>query len=105
METDPDPAVVRRIAVRAKRSGDTVTIHVADTGPGVPARARAKLFRPFEGGIRAGGTGLGLAICAELVRAHGGRIALLEDGPGAVFELVIPDRAPSRQWALEPERG
>jgi signal transduction histidine kinase len=92
VETDPDPAVVRRISVHGRREGTIVAIRVADTGPGVPQRAREKLFRPFEGGIRAGGTGLGLAICAELVRAHGGSIALVDDGPGAHFEFVIPDR-------------
>jgi signal transduction histidine kinase len=93
VETDPDPAVVRRISVSARRQGDSVAVRVSDTGPGVPARAREKLFRPFEGGMRPGGTGLGLAICAELVRAHGGTIALLDDGPGACFEVVLPDRA------------
>jgi signal transduction histidine kinase len=52
------------------------------------------LFRAFQGGARPGGTGLGLAIAAELVRAHGGTIALIEKpGPGASFEIVIPDTA------------
>lgn len=92
VETDPDPAVVRRITVSARRDGTSVAVRVSDTGPGVPARAREKLFRPFEGGMRPGGTGLGLAICAELVRAHGGSIALLDVGPGATFEVVLPDR-------------
>ena len=92
LEGDHDPAVVRRIMVEASRSGSVVTLRVADTGPGVPARARANLFRPFQGGVRRGGTGLGLAICAELVRAHGGTIELVEDGPGAMFEIQIPDR-------------
>ena len=76
----------------AERMGAVVTIRVSDTGPGVPAKARANLFRPFQGGFRRGGTGLGLAICAELVRAHGGSIDLLERGPGATFEVTIPDR-------------
>ena len=91
-EADTDPSLVRRITVVAARSGTVVTIRVADTGPGVPARARANLFRPFQGGFRRGGTGLGLAICAELVRAHGGTIDLLDQGPGATFEVTIPDR-------------
>ncbi len=91
-EADTDPALVRRIAVRAARQGAVVTIAVADTGPGVPAKARENLFRPFQGGFRRGGTGLGLAICAELVRAHGGTIELMERGPGATFEITIPDR-------------
>jgi signal transduction histidine kinase len=93
LETDPDPSVVRRITVSGRRVGGEVTIQVSDTGPGVPARAREKLFRPFEGGIRPGGTGLGLAICAELVRAHGGTIALLDSGPGATFVIALPDRS------------
>ena len=91
-EADTDPSLVRRIAVRAARQGTVVTIVVADTGPGVPAKARENLFRPFQGGFRRGGTGLGLAICAELVRAHGGTIELVERGPGATFEISIPDR-------------
>ena len=59
----------------------------------MPEKARAHLFQAFQGGARPGGTGLGLAIAAELVRAHGGAIALVEQaGPGARFEIDIPDR-------------
>lgn len=91
-EADTEPALVRRIRVAATRSGTVVTIAVSDTGPGVPDKARENLFRPFQGGFRRGGTGLGLAICAELVRAHGGTIELVDRGPGATFEVAIPDR-------------
>lgn len=91
-EADTDPSLVRRITVAATRQGAVVAIRVADTGPGVPAKARENLFRPFQGGFRRGGTGLGLAICAELVRAHGGTIELVERGPGATFAVTIPDR-------------
>lgn len=91
-EADTDPSLVRRIRVAATRSGTVVTIAVSDTGPGVPDKARENLFRPFQGGFRRGGTGLGLAICAELVRAHGGTIELVDRGPGATFEVSIPDR-------------
>ena len=69
-----------------------MTIRVADTGPGVPEKARAQLFRAFQGSVSPGGTGLGLAIAAELVRAHGGTIALVDGGPGATFAIAIPDR-------------
>ena len=56
-------------------------------------RARAHLFQAFQGGARPGGTGLGLAIASELARAHGGGIALVERaGPGARFEVTLPDR-------------
>ena len=91
-EADTDPSLVRRITVTGRRQGAVVTVRVADTGPGVPPKARENLFRPFQGGFRRGGTGLGLAICAELVRAHGGSIELVDTGPGATFEVTIPDR-------------
>jgi signal transduction histidine kinase len=91
-EADTDPSLVKRITLSAERHGAVVTIRVRDTGPGVPARARDNLFRAFQGGVRAGGTGLGLAICAELAKAHGGSVELVEDGPGATFEVTIPDR-------------
>ena len=89
-----------RISVSAERTGARTEIRIADNGPGVPDKARRNMFKAFQGGARPGGTGLGLAIAAELVRAHGGEIRLLEldgDGrgtgnPGAVFEIVIPDR-------------
>jgi len=90
---EPNPAIVRRLSVTGKRDNGSVSIRVADTGPGVPEKARAHLFQAFQGGARPGGTGLGLAIAAEIVRAHGGTIALLETrGAGATFEIVIPDR-------------
>jgi signal transduction histidine kinase len=92
MDGDREPALVRRICVDAKREGGVVTLQVRDTGPGIPEKARANLFRAFQGGTRSGGTGLGLAIAAELVRAHGGTIALIDSRAGAAFEIVIADR-------------
>lgn len=66
-------------------------IEVTDDGPGLPPRARDKLFQPFAGSARKGGTGLGLVICREIMRAHGGDIQLLATGEaGTVFQLVLP---------------
>jgi signal transduction histidine kinase len=90
---DQSAAVVRRLTMSASRDGGNVAMRVRDTGPGVPERARSHLFQAFQGGARPGGTGLGLAIAAEIIRAHGGSIALVDTaGPGATFEIVIPDR-------------
>lgn len=80
------------ISVSALRTGAVVTIDVSDTGGGVPEKARAHLFEPFQGSARKGGTGLGLAIAAELIQAHGGEIALLDEGPGTTFRITLPDR-------------
>ncbi len=82
----------RRIAIMARRSERVVEIDVSDNGPGIPERAREHLFEAFQGSARAGGTGLGLAIVAELVRAHGGEIELIETGPGTTFRVRLPDR-------------
>ncbi|WP_420391290.1 sensor histidine kinase [Acuticoccus sp.] len=92
LEADPHDAVVRRLAVAAERAGSLVRIVVSDTGPGVPDAVRQALFQPFKGNVRRGGTGLGLAIAAELVRAHGGELTLLDTPTGAAFEITIPDR-------------
>lgn len=80
------------IRLSGRRDGSHVVIEVADTGPGVPDRARQRLFEAFSGSERAGGSGLGLAIAAELVRLHGGTIGLVDGPVGATFRVIIPDR-------------
>jgi signal transduction histidine kinase len=82
-----------QIRIAGRREGAVVVIEVSDTGPGIPEKARAHLFEAFQGSTRTGGTGLGLAIAAELVRAHGGEIKLVEGTIGATFRISIPDRA------------
>ena len=75
-------------------AGETPTepwILLQDTGPGLPARARAHLFEAFQGGVRKGGMGLGLAIAAELVRGHGGRLELVRStDAGTEFIIHLP---------------
>jgi signal transduction histidine kinase len=79
------------IAVSAQREGTVTIIEVADTGPGLPEKARANLFKAFQSVARKGGAGLGLAIAHELVQAHGGQIALVKNEGGATFRVTIPD--------------
>ncbi|MGC1710528.1 MAG: HAMP domain-containing sensor histidine kinase [Methyloceanibacter sp.] len=79
------------IVVAARRKGAITIIEVADTGPGVPDRARAHLFKAVQSVARKGGTGLGLAIAAELVQAHGGEVDLVGNDGGATFRVTIPD--------------
>ncbi len=81
------------LTISAWRIGSNCYIAVADTGPGLPQKARDNLFTAFSGSARNDGTGLGLVIAQELVRAHGGAIELREDyQEGALFEIRIPDR-------------
>jgi signal transduction histidine kinase len=79
------------VTVSAREEAGQTVIRVADTGPGLPQKARENLFQPFRGGVRRGGTGLGLVIAAELVKGHGGVLALEETGPrGSVFRIALP---------------
>jgi signal transduction histidine kinase len=79
------------VTVRATPADGTLAILVGDNGPGLPPRAREKLFQPFSSSARPGGTGLGLAIARDLLRAHGGDIRLLEStAAGTVFEIRLP---------------
>lgn len=87
------PEAVGEVVVEARREGLRSIIEVRDTGPGLSSAARERLFQAFGGSARKGGSGLGLAISAELVRAHGGTLDLLEVPRGAAFRIEIPDRA------------
>jgi signal transduction histidine kinase len=89
----PNDPARDQIRIAGRREGAVVMIELSDTGPGIPEKARAHLFEAFQGSTRTGGTGLGLAIAAELVRAHGGEIKLIEGTIGATFRISIPDRA------------
>ena len=88
---DSEEGRMGEIVVRATREGTVTIIEVADSGPGVPERAKAHLFEAFQTVSRKGGSGLGLAIAAELVQAHGGQIALARNEGGATFRVTIPD--------------
>jgi signal transduction histidine kinase len=84
-------AGAHRLRFSAAREGGTIVVEVADDGPGLPPKARENLFRPFFGSARPGGSGLGLSIARELMRAHGGELALASStGAGTVFRLTLP---------------
>jgi len=77
---------------------DTARIDIADAGPGIAEGDRDRIFEPFYRGERqpehaVKGTGIGLSIVQEYIGAHGGRIALLPDGPGARFRIELPRSA------------
>jgi signal transduction histidine kinase len=81
-----------RIDLELQSSNGTVTVDVADTGPGIDADARERIFRPFWS-TDGRGTGLGLPIARELAVALGGRIELQSEvGKGSRFRLVLPNR-------------
>ncbi|MGO9485087.1 MAG: sensor histidine kinase [Rhodomicrobium sp.] len=98
-EADPAPAQPA-IDITALREGDIAILRVSDNGPGIPTLVRKNLFKAFQAGTGNSGAGLGLAISAELVRAHGGDIALDEADSGAAFVLQLP--AVARDPARKP---
>jgi two-component system sensor histidine kinase TctE len=77
----PDGGAITVSVGRDPRSGG-VTLAVADTGPGIPADERERVFEPFYRGadVVAAGTGLGLPIVRTIAHAHGASVSL---GPGA----------------------
>lgn len=88
----PNDPLRDQLRITGRREGSVAVIEISDTGSGLSERARAHLFKAFQGSTRTGGTGLGLAIADELVRAHGGEIHLVDGTIGATFRLTIPDR-------------
>jgi signal transduction histidine kinase len=82
-----------RISIALAAENGTISVAVADTGPGVPPEDRERIFRPFFSGQGSQGTGLGLAIARELAHALGGDVRLdASNGLGSRFELTLPAR-------------
>ena len=113
LEEVPAP---RRLTIRTGHDpvAGTVSIEVADNGPGIPAALAARVFDPFFTTKAVGkGTGLGLSVCKGIVEGHDGRFTLLETpGGGATFRVVLPVRTaatlspePAASPAPAPSRG
>jgi signal transduction histidine kinase/CheY-like chemotaxis protein len=83
-----------RVDVRASIQGQDVVVTVADTGVGVAAEDRQRIFDSFQQGARpaeAEGTGLGLTLSKRIVELHGGRIWVeSEVGRGSTFGFALP---------------
>jgi nitrogen fixation/metabolism regulation signal transduction histidine kinase len=85
----PD-ARARAILVRSVHRPEHAVLQVHDSGPGVPARDRARIFDPYFT-TKSEGTGLGLPIVKKVVLEHGGEIECGESElGGAVFSIELP---------------
>ena len=80
-----------RIKVEAYIEGDNLIVAVADTGSGVAAELKERIWEPFFT-TRQRGTGLGLAIVRKRIEEVGGttRLAPGREGEGARFEIILP---------------
>ncbi|GAA3764729.1 sensor histidine kinase [Microbacterium kribbense] len=90
------------VEVDIRPEGGEIQMQVRDSGPGIPPEAAAMVFedgfstKPADGARR---RGLGLALVHRIVAQHGGRIDV-SHGPGAIFTVWLPRRAPARPSSL-----
>jgi len=80
------------VTIRLRSEDDHVTIAVIDTGSGMDAETRARLFQPFvTTKPRLEGLGLGLVFTKQVVESHDGSIAVFSDpGIGSTFTITLP---------------
>ncbi len=80
-----------RIEVSVQADGDHVVVSVTDSGRGISPSQLGRIFEPFFTTKAAGeGSGLGLSICHDIVRAHGGDIAVASEPGRTCFTVRLP---------------
>ncbi len=81
------------VTVAARREANQAIFEVEDSGPGIPAGERERVFARFYRGesTAEGGSGLGLAIVRRIVERHGGKVELLDrpDGTGLRVRVTL----------------
>jgi signal transduction histidine kinase len=80
-----------KLKVTTMLENGQVRIAFEDNGPGIPDEIRDKILQPFfttKKGTE--GTGLGLSITHDIVKAHGGSLAIESDPKGSIFTITIP---------------
>jgi signal transduction histidine kinase len=89
------------ITVSTAETDETVTVRVADNGPGIPADRRDEIFGKDKKGLDSEGTGIGLYLVKQLVQQFGGSVWVEHNEPtGAVFVVElqkVPDEPNSQQ--------
>jgi two-component system, OmpR family, sensor histidine kinase BaeS len=100
--TPRDGSITVRIVrdEKHKQRNDRVGVEVRDTGPGIPADLRARVFDEFfrvrTAGVSTNGNGLGLAIGRRIARLLGGDVVYADnDGGGSIFTLWLHQRTES----------
>lgn len=86
-----------QLSVEVRDTPLGVELEIADSGPGLPEDALARLFEPFFT-TKDNGTGLGLAIVERIAEAHGGQVLAANcSAGGAAFTLCLPHQLPASE--------
>jgi two-component system, OmpR family, sensor kinase len=83
------------VAITGRRSGNTLSVTVADTGSGISPDLLPHLFDRFSRADASrrrdhGGNGLGLSIAHSIVEAHRGTLTVASSGTGTTFTMTLP---------------
>jgi PAS domain S-box-containing protein len=90
----------RSLRVTFAQQGGRLAVGVSDSGPGIPADLRSRIFDPFFS-TKAEGSGLGLSVSYAIARAHGGDLLVAsEEGQGSTFTFLIPIAATEAKSTL-----
>ncbi|WP_412498204.1 ATP-binding protein [Shewanella indica] len=105
----------QKVSIRISGDTDRIWLHIANDGPGIRDEDKQRIFDPF---VRidksrdrgSGGHGLGLTISAQIIRQHGGDIAISDNQDGGPsFDIWLPKQikkaplrngAPANQWGI-----
>ena len=98
------PAGGGTLSVTLGGGRDGVRVQVGDTGPGLSAAAKKRLFDPFFT-TRPDGAGLGLFSCRRIAEAHGGRITVRSRPGATVFTLRLPALPVWKGTPSSPEKS
>jgi len=80
---------VPRLRVWAETTGERVTVHIADNGPGVPNERKDEIFGRGEKGLESAGTGLGLYLVDTLIDRYDGDVYVTDGEDGAEFVVSL----------------
>jgi signal transduction histidine kinase len=87
------PPLGGKVEIAAGEAAGSITISIADNGPGIAESIRERLFHPFVSFGKENGTGLGLAVVQKIVQDHSGEIVVERTTQGrTVFRIVLPGR-------------
>ncbi|PWN05772.1 GAF domain-containing sensor histidine kinase [Rhodohalobacter mucosus] len=90
LSANPDQKYEPKLTVRTFSEAKNIIINIEDNGPGIPAEMKDKVLQPFfttKKGTQ--GTGLGLSITNDIVKAHGGSMAVQSEPGKTVFTITL----------------